>query len=97
MECGACDIEPAWCVNGQLPIDKVLVTFTLQHWNTQKKGRKTFEGMWQSEQIHAIISPKAITAVKEGRVCYGLHSFINENYISESILVSYQHYVNLDS
>lgn len=27
---GAGNVEPAWSVNGQLPIDKVLVPFTLQ-------------------------------------------------------------------
>lgn len=31
VESGTGNIEPAWRVDGQLPIDKVLVPFTLQH------------------------------------------------------------------
>lgn len=32
MERGAGDIEPAWRVNVELPIDEVLIAFTLQCW-----------------------------------------------------------------
>lgn len=32
VERGAGDIEPAWRVNVQLPIDEVLIAFTLQCW-----------------------------------------------------------------
>lgn len=35
VEGGTGNIEPARRVNGQLPIDKVLVPFTLQHWDTE--------------------------------------------------------------
>ena len=31
VESGASNVEPARRVNGQFPIDEILVTFTLQH------------------------------------------------------------------
>lgn len=33
------DFEPARRVNGQFPIDKVLITFTLQHWDTEERKK----------------------------------------------------------
>lgn len=40
MKDGTRDIEPAWCIDGELPIDKVLVSFTLKHWDTEKRENK---------------------------------------------------------
>lgn len=37
MEGGAGNVEPPRGVDGKLPVDKILVTFTLQHWNTEEK------------------------------------------------------------
>jgi len=37
VEGGTGNIEPARCVNGQLPIDKILVSFTLQHWTQRER------------------------------------------------------------
>lgn len=36
MEGGAGNVEPSRRVDGKLPVDKKLVTFTLQHWNTEE-------------------------------------------------------------
>lgn len=36
VERGAGDTEPAWRVNAQLPIDEVLIAFTLQRWDAVK-------------------------------------------------------------
>lgn len=43
VEGGTCNIEPTWSVNGQLPIDKVLVPFTLQHWDTEEREKENKE------------------------------------------------------
>lgn len=40
VEGGARNIEPARRVDGQLPVDEILVSFTLQHW-TQRGRRST--------------------------------------------------------
>lgn len=40
VEGGTCNIEPTWRVNGQLPIDIVLVPFTLQHWDTEEREKE---------------------------------------------------------
>lgn len=44
------NIKPAWRVNGQLPIDIVLVPFTLQHWDTKRER----DGIWAHFGFYAL-------------------------------------------
>ena len=40
VKVGTGDIEPARCVDGQLPIDEILFTLTLQHYDTEERDIK---------------------------------------------------------
>lgn len=40
VEDGPGDVEPARRVDGQLPVDEVLVAFALQHWDVEERKRQ---------------------------------------------------------
>lgn len=77
VEGGTCNIEPTWSVNGQLPIDKVLVPFTLQHWDTEEREKENKE----TAKYHDILGHFLICCVSESEMR-------SSRFVSETVLWS---------